>query len=210
MTCVRDLAMKTLLSFLITLTFGIAAAQATVIQTNFDPPGVPLGTGAFTIGSGGKTASFSGGTTVTQGTPQFYRSAPAAYLISGAGAGGAGAVGLIDFDKPAQFVSFFAVNGGNGQAIVEFLDPTAALLTTIAVTASVMTDPAALILFSAPQISLVRIINPGPASPPNPPYLTFVDDFTARIPEPGTLALFAAGLLGLAAVRRRVEVRTPA
>ena len=61
MTCVRDLAMKTLLSFLITLTSGIAAAQATVIQTSFDPPGVPLGTGAFTIGSGGKTASFSGG-----------------------------------------------------------------------------------------------------------------------------------------------------
>lgn len=181
----------------------VGAAQAGIISTDFNDPDPPLGSTEFTVGSGLKQATFTGGQTVFRGNPDFYASPPHAWLIAGAGAGGAGAVGVIDFLIDATMVSFFAINAGNGQATVQFLDAAGAILNTQTVTASIMSDPAAFISFSGGGIRQVRIVNPGPASPPAPPYETFIDNFTAEIPAPGTLALMGLGLVGVGLVRRR-------
>ena len=181
----------------------VGSAQAGIIFTDFNDPNPPLGSTEFTVGSGLKQATFTGGETVFRGDPDLYASPPNAWLIAGAGAGGAGAVGVIDFLIDATMVSFFAINAANGQATVQFLDASGAILNTQTVTASVMSDPAAQISFSGGGIRQVRIINPGPASPPAPPYETFIDNFTAEIPTPGTVALMGLGLIGIGLVRRR-------
>ncbi|NEP59218.1 MAG: PEP-CTERM sorting domain-containing protein [Symploca sp. SIO2G7] len=200
----KKLALTTSAVGALTLLASPQAAKAFTLSTDFDPPEVALGSTDITLGTGSRSVTFSGGTTVSLGQPQFYQTPPAAYLINGAGAGGAGAVGTIDFSTPVESVSFFAVNGGNGQATIDVFDTLSNLLTSTTITAADISDPAAEFNFAFNNIGSIKITNPGPASPPNPPYQTFVDSFSATaVPEPTAIAGLGFAVASIASLRRK-------
>ena len=195
------------------LAWAAVPAQAGVIETSFTEFLSPSGSNTptdFTLQSGSKTARFTGGEALTLGLPDFYNSPPAAWRIDGAGAGGFGpGVGLIEFGRLAVSAQLFALNTGNGQATINSLDTLGAVLESFTV---VNTDLVGddfsgpgfqLIQFTTPGIASIQIVNSGPADPPNPPYTTFIDSFSAEIPAPGTLFLLGAGLIGVGFARRR-------
>jgi len=186
----RSLFFVTSTAGVLTLSALSQVAKAESVSTDFDPPEILNGTEIVELVADSFTVTFSGGAADSLGVLALYNLPNASYLITGAGAGGAGSVGLIDFSEPVDFVSLTAANGGNGQATINVLDIFDNLLTSTTVTASAIADPAAEFEFLFDGISSIEIINPGPAVPPNPPYITAIGNFTAEasVPEPSVLA----------------------
>ncbi|MEM1107366.1 MAG: hypothetical protein AAGH99_01605 [Planctomycetota bacterium] len=182
-----------------------AWAGSTVAATNFDD--LAPGTATFTVGGPDFSATFSGGEVGNLASPPLYDTPPLVYLLSGAGAGGAGTVGLIEFSSPAASVSFNALNAANGQATIAVFGVDDALLTSVPVTADVAADLEADFAFTSEAlgaaIGSITITNPGPATPPNPPYITVIDSFSATaVPTPSAAAAGMLLIAGLAARRR--------
>ena len=192
----RNLFFAASVASALTLSAFSQAAKADSVSTDFDPPEILNGTEVVELFADSFTATISGGEANTLGRPELYNIPNSSFLITGAGAGGAGSVGLIDFSAPVEFVSLTAANGGNGQATINVLDDFDNLLTSATVTTTEISDPGSQFEFLFDRISSIEIINPGPASPPNPPYLTAIGSFSAEaaVPEPTLMA--GLGLVG--------------
>lgn len=202
--------------------FFAAPAQAATITTQFDTSdGFVTGDfGDVTLTSGSLSVTFSGGQQQQGFDLPSYNVNPAAYMfINGPFTGSFGGTvsgdgtdddsGMIDFNIGVVEVSFFAANRGFGAGttlnIFGVDDTTMLGSISITQTSNQASDGAMLTTITGSDfgglIGKIGIDLPGPAG--NPPYVLAIDSFSARVPEPGTAALLAAGLLGFGVARRR-------
>ena len=203
-----------------------ALASTFTVETSFNSSDGFI-TGDFndvTVSDGLLDVTFSGGQQQQMFDLQSYNSNPAGYLFingqggfqgsSGNTADPTGDTGLIDFNLGVSEVSFFAANRGNGPAVTLNIlgvdDMT--ILETILITqdSNQPADGAVPTMISASDvgglIGSIAIDLPGPATPPNPPYVLAIDSFsaTASVPESSnTVALMLLGVVGASVVVKK-------
>ena len=192
---IRRIASLAVLSIGLLVAASSASAQVNLF-TSFEPPGIPLGSTDFTIGTPPDTAHFTGGVANSIGNFAAYRSGIAAWGVTTPNG-----VGTIDFDNPASVVSFWAVNLGGGAGFVQVFDNSDVLVGTIPITGTnMMNDPP--ITFTAAQFGAAGI---GKVTITNTAGLfdqVWIDDLSATVQAlpilvlPDSFSLFRGILTG--------------
>lgn len=157
-----------------------AAEGLSIRNLAADPPG----TGSTNFSLDG--ANFSGGEVASAGIGNLYASPPASYVFF--------APGMITFDLPVSDISFFFVDTDNAMSFsaTAFDGANNFLATVFSNDPTFLGDPGNFVSFAG-FADVARIEFEG----------GLIDNVSFAVSEPALLLLFASGLLGLGAVRRR-------
>lgn len=167
-------------------------------------------------GSGGLTATFSGGFQEQSFDGPAYNAGPEAYFFVngtytgsfGRTATGSTDVGTVSFSTGVDQVSFSAADRANGTGTFRVLDTSGATLLSQSIVATDNGTAAAAFSFDSSvdfdgsQIGSIEFDNAGPAA--NPPYVIAIDSFSASVnavPEPSSM-LFGLLVPAVAVLRR--------